>query len=132
MRALCALIASAALGGCASFSYIGETYGALPPQAVTTKVGTWQVIDRAAEGKVLVQRTQSTASSIASGLGLSKGNAAAPQPEYQEAAEAFLAQSGRSACKIKDGYLVVAPSWEFTYQCDGAAPDNAAPAAKKT
>lgn len=127
MRKCGVLIAAAALGGCASFSYIGETYGALQPQAVTTKAGTWQMIDRATEGKVLVQRTQSTASSIASGLGLNPTNAAAPQPDYREAAEAFLAQSGRT-CRIKDGYLVVAPSWEFTYDCDSAP---AAPATPK-
>jgi len=37
--------------------------------------------------------------------------------DYREAAEAFLAQSGRT-CRITDGYLVVAPSWEFAYVCD--------------
>jgi len=117
----CALIMAAALGGCASFGYFGETYSAMQPQVVTTKADTWRVFDRAAEGKILVQRNPSGAAAqgAVAGLGLNSKNAAAPQPDYQEAAEAFLAQSGRS-CKIKDGYLVVAPSWEFAYDCEGA------------
>ncbi|MBX9588434.1 MAG: hypothetical protein K2X43_03960 [Hyphomonadaceae bacterium] len=116
-----ALIITAMLGGCASFSYLGESYSALQPQIVTTKADTWRVFDRTAEGKLLVQRNPGnpTASGVVGALGLATTNAAAPQPDYREAAEAFLAQTGRG-CRIKDGYLVVAPSWEFTYECDKA------------
>lgn len=111
-----ALVAAAAmLGGCSSFGYLGETYGSMAPRVITTKADSWWVFDKAAEGKVLVQRTPSTAA----GLGLNP-TAQVPRPDYQEAAEAFLMQSGR-ACRIKDGNLVVSPSWEFSYECDAAA-----------
>ena len=127
MRSSGALVLMAAvLGGCSSFSYLGESYGAMQAQIVTTKADTWRVIDRAAESKILVQRNPGAAAGqgAVSSLGL---NAAMPQPDYREAAEAFLAQSGRS-CRITDGYLVVAPSWEFTYQCNpGADVSNAPP-----
>lgn len=121
MRKCGVLVMATALGGCASFGYLGETYGAMQPQTITTKADTWRVFDRAAENKILVQRNPGNTSTpgVAAGLGFNATNAAAPQPAYQEAAEAFLAQSGRN-CKIKDGYLVVAPSWEFTYECDPA------------
>jgi len=107
---------AAALGGCSSFSYLGENYGAMQAQIVATKADSWRVFDRAAENKILVQRNPGVAAGqgAVGSLGL---NAAMPQPDYREAAEAFLAQSGRS-CRIMDGYLVVAPSWEFTYVCD--------------
>ena len=120
MRSSGALVLMAAvLGGCSSFSYLGETYGAMQAQTVTTKADTWRVIDRAPESKILVQRNPGTAAGqgAVSSLGLSATNAAMPQPDYREAAEAFLAQSGRT-CRITDGYLVVAPSWEFAYVCD--------------
>lgn len=120
MRKLGALIIMAAvLGGCSSFSYLGENYGAMQAKIVTTKADTWRVFDRAAESKILVQRNpdNAVAQGVVGSLGLKAANAAMPQPDYQEAAEAFLAQSGRS-CRIKDGYLVVAPSWEFSYECD--------------
>jgi hypothetical protein len=112
------MIMAAALGGCSSFSYLGESYGAMHAQIVTTKADTWRVFDRAAESKILVQRNPGIAAAqgAVGSLGLNATNAAMPQPDYQEAAEAFLAQTGRS-CRIKDGYLVVAPSWEFTYEC---------------
>lgn len=110
-----ALIAVAMLGGCSSFGYFGETYGSMAPHVITTRADSWWVFDRAAEGKVIVQRTPGNAA----GLGLNPA-AQVPRPDYQEAAEAFLAQSGRT-CKIKDGNLVVAPSWEFSYECDAAA-----------
>lgn len=112
------IIMAAALGGCSSFSYLGETYGAMQAQMVTTKADTWRVFDRTAESKILVQRNpDNAAQGVVGSLGLKPANAAMPQPDYQEAALAFLAQSGRS-CRIKDGYLVVAPSWEFSYECD--------------
>ena len=127
MRRIGALIImAAALGGCSSFSYLGETYGAMQAQVVTTKADTWRVFDRTAESKILVQRNPDNAQGVVGSLGLKAANAAMPQPDYQEAAEAFLAKSGRS-CRIKDGYLVVAPSWEFSYECDPGPNVSGAP-----
>lgn len=129
MRKLGALIVmTAALGGCSSFSYLGENYGAMQAKIIATKADTWRVFDRTAESKLLVQRNPTAASqSVVSSLGLNATNAALPQPEYREAAETFLAQSGRT-CRVTDGYLVVAPSWEFTYECNpGPSVPNASP-----
>ena len=117
MWRMSALMLAASVAGCSSFSSLGETYGAMSAQAITTKADTWRVFDRPAESKVLVQRVTSVQAPAA--LGVNPPNVATPQPEYQEAALAFLAQSGRT-CKIKDAYLVVAPSWEFAYECDRA------------
>ena len=117
---------AAAVAGCSSFSSLGETYGAMTAQAVTTKADTWRVFDRPVESKILVQRVAaSTAAQAPAALGANPPNAATLQPEYQEAALAFLSQTGRT-CKIKDSYLVVAPSWEFAYECD-RAPAGSAP-----
>ena len=114
-------VAAAALGGCASFSYFSDSYAAMEAQTIVTKGEAWRVSDKAAEGKILVQRNVGTTPPQGlAGAGNLTGAAAPPKPDYQDAAEAFLAQSGR-ACTIKHGTPVIPPSWEFTYECSAGA-----------
>jgi hypothetical protein len=113
-------VAAAALGGCASFSYFSDNYAAMEAQTIVTKGEAWRVSDRAAEGKLFVQRN--VGNSPPQGLA-GAGNltaAASAKTDYQAAAEAFLAQSGRT-CMVKDGAPVIPPSWEFTYECSTSA-----------
>ena len=117
-------IAAAALGGCASFSYFSDNYAAMEPQTIVTKGEAWRVSDKAADRKLFVQRN--TGNTPPQGLA-GAGNLAAAtsaKPDYQAAAEAFLAQSGRT-CTIKDGSPVIPPSWEFTYECSAGAQPQA-------
>ena len=118
MRKCGVAVAAAALGGCASFSYFSDNYAAMEPQTIVTKGEAWRVSDRTAEGKILVQRN--VGSTPPQGLGGAGNLAASAKPDYQAAAEAFLAQSGR-ACTIKDGTALIPPSWEFTYACGAGA-----------
>lgn len=109
-------------GGCANgMNYLIDQYGTMPPQIVSTKVDQWWIFDKPNEGKILVQRNPGSAAAqgFTGGLFGNPAAAAAPKPYYQEAAEAFFAQGDRR-CRIKDGYLVMEPSWEFTYECDPA------------
>jgi hypothetical protein len=62
-------------------------------------------MDRPAEGKVLI--------APAGYMGTNT------KPVYQQAAEAYLAGSGRR-CSITDGYQVVSITWEFVYRCEGS------------
>lgn len=114
-------VAAAALGGCASFSYFSDNYAAMEAQTIVTKGEAWRVSDKAAEGKIFVQRNVGNMPPQGlAGAGNLTAAAASPKPDYQAAAEAFLAQSGRS-CRIKDGTPVIPPSWEFTYECEAPA-----------
>jgi hypothetical protein len=117
-------IAAAALGGCASFSYFSDNYAAMEAQTIVTKGEAWRVSDRGTERKLLVQRN--VGNTPPQGLA-GAGNltaAASGRPDYQAAAEAFLAQSGRT-CTIKDGAAVIPPSWEFIYECSAGAQPQA-------
>lgn len=118
---LIALAISLALTGCASFSYIAESYGNISLVEVTTRYDTFRVFDKPAEGKLMITSSLSSAmaSGFAGGLLLNPTATQTPKPIFQEGAEQFLAQSGRS-CRIIDGYLLVNPQWEFRYECDGA------------
>jgi hypothetical protein len=117
-------VAAAALGGCASFSYFSDNYAAMEAQTIIAKGEAWRVSDRATERKLLVQRN--VGNTPPQGLA-GAGNltaAASARSDYEAAAEAFLAQSGRT-CTIKDGAAVIPPSWEFTYECNAGTQPQA-------
>jgi len=107
--------------GCASMNYIMQAYDGVPVQQVSTQYDTFRVFDKPAENRMMI--TSSLASAAAQGftggLLLNPTVTATPKPVFEEAAQAYLKQSGRN-CKITDGYLLVNPQWEFKYSCEMA------------
>jgi hypothetical protein len=51
------------------------------------------------------------------GLTLGIIDAAVPKPLFQGAAAKYLSETGRSHCRINDGYLLVEPQYEFKFAC---------------
>jgi len=113
--------AGVATSGCASFSYITQAYNGVPVQQVSTQYDTFRVFDKPTENRMMI--TSSLASAAAQGftggLLLNPTATASPKPIFEEAALAYLKQTGRN-CKIMDGYLLVNPQWEFKYSCEVA------------
>jgi len=122
MRNLAGLTVAVLLGGCSGSNYLSENYAKTRASVISTTHDTWWVSDRPDRGKILVERNPASAAAqgVIGGLLFNPTVAAAPKPLYQEAAEKFLVESGRS-CSIKDGYLVIEPSWEFSYECGSRA-----------
>jgi hypothetical protein len=119
MRGRAIAVVTVMLSGCAGVNYVAENYGTMQPTIVETANNSYRVYDKPERGKVLVQRnpTGAVAQSFVGGRLLDRTIAADPKPYYQRAAEQHLRQTGRS-CQIRDGYLVVEPSWEFAYDCE--------------
>lgn len=117
--AIAILILSAGLTGCAGMNYLAENYGTMKPTVVASAGDEWWVYDKPGQNKILVQRNPASgaAQGFIGGLTFNPNVAAAPKPYYQQAAETHLRQAGRR-CRIKDGYLIIEPSWEFTYECE--------------
>jgi hypothetical protein len=113
------LLIAAFLSGCGGMGYLADSYGTMSPTTVQTSSDSYWVYDKPSEGKILVQRNPLSAAGqgLVGGLLLNPSIAAAPKPYYQQAAEQHLSATGRQ-CRIKDGYLVIEPSWEFTYDCE--------------
>ncbi len=123
MKSILLLLIAAFCSGCAGQSYLLDNYSATAmPDTVSTSADNWWIFDKPAEGKMLVQRNPGSAAAqgFFGGLMLNPTVTAAPKPLYEQAAQAFIAKTGRS-CTIKDGYLIIEPSWEFKYECTGSA-----------
>lgn len=112
------LAVAAVVGGCSGVGYIVTAYSSVTPQDVTTAYDTFSVFDKPSEGRMMVTSSVGAAfgNGVVGGLTLNSTNAHPPKPIFQEAAEQFLARSGRQ-CKITDGYVLVNPQWEFKYDC---------------
>ena len=120
MRKLVGLAVAVLLSGCSGADYLVNNYASTQLNVISTAHDTWWVSDRPDRRKLLVERNPASAfaQGLIGGLLFNPTVAAAPKPLYQEAAEKFLKENGRS-CAIKDGYLVIEPSWEFSYECGG-------------
>ena len=120
MKALTLALVTASLAGCASISYITQHYRGIPPVEIATAHDTFRVFDKPGDGRIMVTASLAAAAGqgFVGGLMLNPAVAASPKPVYQEAAERYLAATGRQ-CRISDGYLLIEPQWEFRYSCDG-------------
>ncbi|MBS0233463.1 MAG: hypothetical protein JSR99_08245 [Proteobacteria bacterium] len=107
------------VSGCASMNYIMQAYDGVPVQQVATQYDTFRVFDKPAEGRMMITSSLASAAAqgFAGGLLLNPTVTATPKPVFEEAAQAYLKQTGRN-CKITDGYLLVNPQWEFKYSCE--------------
>lgn len=106
----------AVVGGCAGHDYALEHYGSTQPQVVTTRYDRFGIRDNPQAGRlfVMVQRGPSA------GLVFNPYLAEYPKPHFQDAAEIFLAQSGRR-CEIYDASMILEQRWEFRYRCETRA-----------
>ena len=97
---------------------MAENYGTMQPTIVETASDSYRVYDKPKHGKILVQRNPAgaVAQSFVGGLLLNPTIAAAPNL-LSTGGQQYLRQTGRT-CQIRDGYLVVEPSWEFAYDCE--------------
>jgi hypothetical protein len=116
-----ALVASATMlsAGCAGMNYVAEHYPSdVPRHEVRTAHDTFTVFDKPPEGRMIVIPSVGAAAmqGVSAGLLFNSAAAATPKPIYQEAAEAHLTNTGRK-CQVKDGYVVLHPTWEFRYEC---------------
>lgn len=122
----------AALGGCASISYITSEYHGVEVREVKMPDDTYRIFDKPAQNKLMV--TSSLGSAAGQGLarGLTFGAAPTdpPKPLFEAAALQFLTESGRPGCRVVDAYLLARPQWEVKYDC--APPPQVATADRPT
>jgi len=106
-------------GGCASVSYITQEYSGIEVQTVQMPDDNYRVFDKPTASKMMV--TSSLSSAMAQGFGqgllLNAIDNTPPKPLFEQAAVAYLAQSGRPSCRIVDAYLLAKPQYEVKYDC---------------
>ena len=108
--------------GCNGFGYISGTYVTLSPQVVTIGCNEpYEIYDRRDGRKMLVV---SNALREVAGCGLAEdGGAADPavsrRLRFRTAAETFLRESQRDACRIGEETVFGTLQTEFTYVCPG-------------
>lgn len=116
---LAVVILGAALGGCAGANYAMQNYNGVPVQRVETAGDNWRIFDKPDEGRMMV--TSSIGAAMAQGLGqgllFNAVDNTPPEPQFRQAARAYLDSTGREACQITDAYLIVRPQFEVTYDC---------------
>lgn len=107
------------LTGCAGMSYAMTEYSGVKVNEIETKHDKYRIFDKPEQGKMMVTSSigHSMGQGLAKGITLNSVDSTPPKPLFQEAARAWLDQTGRKKCKITDGYLIISPQFEFTYSC---------------
>lgn len=123
MKKLLVIATFFVLGGCAGMSYAINTYSNVELKYIKMDDDEYRIFDRPDLGKLMV--TSSIGSAMGQGVGkgllLMSVDTTPPKPMFQSAARKFLNETGREQCKIVDGYLIIAPQYEFTYECPSKA-----------
>jgi hypothetical protein len=115
---------AAASAGCNGFGYISGTYVTLKPQVVTIGCNEpYEVYDRRDGAKMLIV---SNALREVAGCGLADQSfpsdpEASRRVRFRAAAEAYLRETQRDACRIGTETAFGALQTEFTYLCPGPA-----------
>ena len=123
LKGATALLATAATAGCVEFSYVSATYVGLPQQVVTIGCkDPYEVFDNTRESRFLVV---SNALREVAGCGLDVDPAATHAARMREAAQAFLAETGRDECRITRETPLADLRTEFAYACPTALPKGA-------
>ena len=109
---------AAAAGGCNGFGYISGTYVTLVPQVVTIGCNEpYEIYDRLEGRKMLVV---SNALREVAGCGLDGADPAASRRlRFRTAAETFLRETQREACRVGEETVFGELQTEFTYRCPG-------------
>lgn len=107
------------LAGCSGMSYAISTYSKIDVKTVKMADDEYRIFDRPDLGKMMV--TSSIGAAMGQGVGkgllLMTVDTTPPKPMFQAAARQWLDETGRTNCKITDGYLIISPQFEFTYEC---------------
>ena len=113
-----ALAATAA--GCNGFGHISGTYVTLTPQVVTIGCNEpYEVYDRREGRKMLIV---SNALREIAGCGLDGADpAASARLRFRTAAETYLRETQREACRLGEETVFGALQTEFVYSCPGPA-----------
>lgn len=120
MKVVVLIAASAiALVGCAGVQHAMTHYSGIEPVNVAMPDDTYRVFDKPADGRVMVTSSLGAAAAqgFGSGLLLNAVDNTPPLPSFQAAAEKHFVDTGRTNCRITQGYLVVKPQFEFRYTC---------------
>jgi hypothetical protein len=110
------------LTACASNEAIkkSDEYG-VTSELIETQYGAFKVYEHPSGKRLAVSTTLggSLAAGAAKGITLGAGNILPSEGGYQEAAEAYLKKHQKvfQGCKIKNGYLLQEPVFEFVLDC---------------
>jgi hypothetical protein len=123
MLRVIALISALMLAGCAGVQHVIDHYQGIQPVEVQMPDDRYRIFDKPADGRMMVTSSIGSAAGQGFGSGLTLGivDTTPPLPLFQAAAEAHLAGTGRSQCRVTQGYILVKPQFEFRYTCDPAA-----------
>lgn len=120
----CALLVS----GCAGVDYAMKNYGGVPIETFRASTGSqFRIFDKPSEHRMMI--TPSIAASVrggaVSGLTFGVANPANVEVVFRDAAEEYLASTGRR-CRSRDITKIVDPQYEIRYECEPAEPVAAA------
>ncbi|RCS24951.1 hypothetical protein DUT91_05760 [Phyllobacterium salinisoli] len=109
----------AALAGCAGINYVSQKYAGQPSVEYRAKDGTtYRIVDNRREERLMIGPSISSSATdgFIKGLSLGSGIGATPPVVSRDAAEEYLASTGRK-CESRDITLVVDPYYEVRYSC---------------
>jgi hypothetical protein len=111
-----------AAAGCATVSYLTENYGTANKDGeVTLPNGTtYWIFENKTKPKMLVSTDAAQAAQMGMVAGLTFGgvSGAIPPPIFEQAAQQWLAQTGRAHCRLVGGYPIDRMYYEFNVACD--------------
>jgi len=85
---------------------------------------TYRVYDHKTDNTLMVAPSLGTTMAIGAAQGATLGLADTMTPEkrLEAAAQQHLENTGRAGCKIKNGYLLHKPLYEFVFECPSVQP----------
>lgn len=106
------------LGGCANLEYSAQ-YRDTPAERFEWRGRGWWIQDKPAERRLMISPTLWAAAGqgFVRGITLGAADADIPAPLYRSVVIGWLNDRGRSECSVVDGYEIIRPEWEFTYDC---------------
>jgi hypothetical protein len=113
------IAASLLLAACAGSGSISERYDGIDPVTVPLRE-TYRVYDKPAASLIMVTSPAGGGGYQGAGMGptFSDVESRVPRPNFQAAAQKFLADAGRDDCRITDGYPLARSVFEFSYACN--------------
>ncbi|MBB2972023.1 hypothetical protein [Mesorhizobium sp. RMAD-H1] len=130
MKSALAIIAIAALSaGCAGVNYVSQKYAGVPAVQYRAKDGaSYRIVDNPRQQRLMIgpHISSSATGGFIKGFSLGSGIGATPPVVSRDAAEEYLASTGRQ-CEARDITLVVDPYYEVRYSCSRPQPEQMPP-----
>ena len=106
------------LAGCAGDLEVrgNDPFAGTPAVAYSNSVGRWEIHDKSDESRVKIVQDATIASPASAAFGRNVTFGDLPREDYQNAAQAWLASTGRM-CAITNGTPIILSQWEFRYSC---------------